>query len=396
MNKKICIITSTRAEYGLLSPLIRRFNNLKDIDLNLVVTGMHLSSEFGLTYKLIESDGFKIHKKIEILLNSDSKVGISKSMGLAQISFAEYFNENCPDLIIVLGDRFEIFAIVSAANIANIPVAHLHGGETTEGAFDEAFRHCITKMSYLHFTSTKEYSQRVIQLGEDPSRVYNVGSLGAWNIKTLPLLTKSEVETLLDFKLDLPYGLITYHPVTLESASPKFQINELIKALDKFPNMKFLITKGNCDTNGREINKLLEEYTKKNSHRIKFFTSLGQIPYLSSMKYCSLVLGNSSSGILEAPTFKIPTVNIGNRQKGRIQADSIINCYNNSNDIVLAINKALSHEFKNTLTSITNPYYAENTCENIVSIISNFLNSEIDLKKTFYNIPFVNIKPDTN
>ena len=221
MKKKVCIVTSTRADYSLLKPLISKFDIALDFDLNLVVTGMHLSYEFGATYNIIESDGFKIDKKIEILLSSDTKVGISKSMGLAIISFSEYFNETCPDILIVLGDRFEIFAIVSAANIANIPVAHLHGGETTEGAYDEAFRHCITKMSYLHFTSTKEYSKRVIQLGENPIRVFNVGSIGVENIKTLPLLSLQELESYIDFKLDLPYGLITYHPVTLEKSSPK-------------------------------------------------------------------------------------------------------------------------------------------------------------------------------
>ncbi|MBB6623565.1 UDP-N-acetylglucosamine 2-epimerase (hydrolyzing) [Clostridium gasigenes] len=388
MKKKVCIVTSTRADYSLLKPLISKFDIALDFDLNLVVTGMHLSYEFGATYNIIEADGFKIDKKIEILLSSDTKVGISKSMGLAIISFSEYFNETCPDILIVLGDRFEIFAIVSAANIANIPVAHLHGGETTEGAYDEAFRHCITKMSYLHFTSTQEYSKRVIQLGENPIRVFNVGSIGVENIKTLPLLSLQELENYIDFKLNLPYGLITYHPVTLEKSSPKNQVYELLDALANFSNMKFLITKGNCDTNGREINNILEKYSKINNENFKFFTSLGEIPYLSSMKYSSLVIGNSSSGILEAPSFKIPTVNIGDRQKGRIQAESIINCETNSSSITLAIKKSLSPEFKNTLPSIVNPYGGEDTCNKIINIITKFLNSTIDLKKTFYNINF--------
>ncbi|MBU3105437.1 UDP-N-acetylglucosamine 2-epimerase [Clostridium gasigenes] len=388
MKKKVCIVTSTRADYSLLKPLISKFDIALDFNLNLVVTGMHLSYEFGATYNIIESDGFKIDKKIEILLSSDTKVGISKSMGLAIISFSEYFNETCPDILIVLGDRFEIFAIVSAANIANIPVAHLHGGETTEGAYDEAFRHCITKMSYLHFTSTKEYSKRVIQLGENPIRVFNVGSIGVENIKTLPLLSLQELESCIDFKLDLPYGLITYHPVTLEKSSPKNQVYELLDALANFSNMKFLITKGNCDTNGREINNILEKYSKINNENFKFFTSLGEVPYLSSMKYSSLVIGNSSSGILEAPSFKIPTVNIGDRQKGRIQAESIINSEPNSSSITLAIKKSLSPEFKNTLQSIVNPYGGEDTCNKIINIITKFLNSTIDLKKTFYNINF--------
>lgn len=386
MKKKICIITGTRSEYGLLKPLIDKINNSNYFELKLIATGMHLSSEFGMTYKFIEKDGYIIDKKIEILLSSDTPSGISKSMGLALISFSDYFNEENPHMVIILGDRFETFSVAAAATLAKIPIAHIHGGETTEGAYDEAFRHCISKMSYLHFTSTEEYRKRVIQLGEDPSRVFNVGALGIENIKNLPLIDLNALEHQLNFKLDKPYGLITFHSVTLETHTSDNQVCELLKALDSFPNMKFLITKGNSDSNGRIINNILEDYCDKNKHRVKLFTSMGQIAYLSAMKHCSIVLGNSSSGIIEAPTFNIPTINIGDRQKGRIQAKSIINCNPNKDDIIASIKKALNVEYINSLKSIVNPYDGGDTSCKIINILNKILNSSINLKKKFYDL----------
>ena len=386
MTKKICIITGTRAEYGLLRPLIDKINLSNDFELKLVATAMHLSLEFGLTYKLIEADGFIIDKKIEILLSSDTAVGISKSVGLAIISFSEYFSEETPDLVIVLGDRFEIFSVVTSATLAKIPVAHVHGGETTEGAYDEAFRHCISKMSYLHFTSTEEYKRRVIQLGEDPSRVFNVGALGVENIKRLSLIDVNTLEDHINFKLDKPYGLVTFHAVTLETSTSESQVCELLMALDSFPNMKFLITKGNSDSNGRIINSLLEDYSEKNKDRIKLFTSMGQIAYLSAMKHCSMVLGNSSSGIIEAPTFNIPTINIGDRQKGRIQTKSIINCTSKKDAIIESIKKALNVDYINSLNSIVNPYDGGDTSCKIMDILIKVLHSPINLKKKFYDL----------
>lgn len=386
MTKKICIITGTRAEYGLLRPLIDKINLSNYFELKLVATAMHLSPEFGLTYKLIEADGFIIDKKIEILLSSDTAVGISKSVGLAIISFSEYFSEETPDMVIVLGDRFEIFSVVAAATLAKIPVAHVHGGETTEGAYDEAFRHCISKMSYLHFTSTEEYKMRVIQLGEDPSRVFNVGALGVENIKRLSLININTLEDYINFKLDKPYGLVTFHAVTLETSTSESQVYELLMALDSFPNMKFLITKGNSDNNGRIINSLLENYYEKNKERVRLFTSMGQIAYLSAMKHCSMVLGNSSSGIIEAPTFNIPTINIGDRQKGRIQANSIINCNSKKDAIIESIKKALNADYINSLNSIFNPYDGGDTSSQIMDILIKVLNSPINLKKKFYDL----------
>ena len=384
---KICVITGTRAEYGLLKPIIEKIKYDNDFELQLVATGMHLSPEFGLTYKEIENDGFKINEKVEILLSSDSSIGISKSMGLAIISFSEIFERIKPDIIIVLGDRYEIFSAVSAAMIANIPIAHLHGGEATEGLIDEAIRHSITKMSYLHFTSTEEYRKRVIQLGENPERVYNVGAISVEIIKELQLLSKEDLEKELGIKFDTKVALLTFHPVTLENNSAEDQFNELLKALDKFKDIKVIFTKSNSDTYGRIINNLIDNYVMLNSDRCVQFTSMGQLRYLSAMKYCNFVIGNSSSGILEAPILKKPTINIGDRQKGRIQMDSIINCEPTEKDIVEAIKNVISYEFTKCIDKMINPYGEGNVSKDIMKIIKGLLQEDkIKLKKQFYNI----------
>lgn len=385
--KKICVITGTRAEYGLLKPLIKKIKEHENLILQLVATGMHLSPEFGLTYKEIESDGYEINEKIEILLSSDSATGISKSMGLAMISFSECFERLRPDLIVVLGDRFEIFSAVSAATVAKIPVAHLHGGETTEGAFDEAFRHSITKMSHLHFTSTEEYRRRVIQLGEHPSRVFNVGAIGIENIKTLNFLSKEELEKSIKFKLGEHFALVTFHPVTLEHGTSEEQFRNLLDALDEFNEMRVIFTKANADTDGRIINKLIDSYVEKNKDRAIAFTSMGQLRYLSTMKYASMVIGNSSSGIIEAPTFKVPTINIGDRQKGRVKAESIINCQPIKDEIKKNIEKLLyDNKYTTKLKDVVNPYGDGNVTEKILRKILNFLNEDLNIKKTFYDI----------
>lgn len=384
-KKKICVVTSTRAEYGLLRSLMKKVIKENSYELQIIATGMHLSPEFGNTYKEIESDGFKINDKIEILLSSDSAIGISKSMGLAIISFAEAFERLNPDLIIVLGDRYEIFSICSAAVVAKIPIAHLHGGETTEGAFDEAFRHSITKMSHLHFTSTEEYKNRVIQLGENPERVFNVGAIGVENITSMKLLEKSDLEKSLGFKLDKPFGLVTFHPTTLENNTSKAQFEELLRAMDERKDMKFILTKANSDTNGRIINNLIDKYSEQNSERIIAFTSMGILRYLSAMKYCSFVMGNSSSGIIEAPTFNIPTINIGDRQKGRIQAESVINCVADKDSITSAMKKALSKEFLLDIKHIKNPYGNGYTSEKIYNVVNEKLKRKIELKKSFFD-----------
>jgi len=386
MKKTICVVTATRAEYGLLKPLIFKLKEDKDIDLKMAVTGMHLSPEFGLTYKEVINDNIDIDEKIEILMSSDTNVGVCKSMAMAMMSFSEYFNRIKPDMIIILGDRYEIFSIASVATVLNIPLAHIHGGELTEGAYDDVFRHSITKMSYLHFTSCEAYRKRVIQLGEDPKRVFNVGAIGLDSIKSIKLLSLNELEESIDFKLDKKFGIVTFHPVTLEIGAAEEQCNELLMALDNFNNMKFIITKANSDTDGRIINKLIEEYASRNKERILVVSSLGQLRYLSAMKYSSMVIGNSSSGIIEAPSFKVPTVNIGSRQKGRIKARSVIDCEVKKDEIILAINKALDLKFLRSIKDIENAYGDGESSEKIIVNLKKCINGRIDLKKEFYNL----------
>ena len=386
MKRKICIITGTRAEYGLLYWLMKEIEDDAELELQLLVTGMHLSPEFGLTYKEIEKD-FKIDRKIEMLLSSDTAVGISKSMGLAQIGFADAYDALQPDIIIVLGDRYEIFSAVSSAMIARIPIAHLHGGETTEGAFDESIRHSITKMSHLHFTATDEYRKRVIQLGEHPSRVYNVGGLGIDNIKKLQLLSKEDFEKSIDFNLNKKNIIVTFHPVTLENNSAEKQFKNLLDAIDTLEDTHIIFTKANSDTDGRVINRMIDEYVSKNSHKSVAFTSLGQLRYLSALQYVDAVVGNSSSGLIEAPSFKIATLDIGDRQKGRIKASSVVEVSDSKADIVDGLEKIYSTEFQEKLKNVMNPYGNGGASKKIKQIIK-----EVDLKnilkKSFYDIGF--------
>ena len=382
--KKICVVTGTRAEYGLLYWLLKEIEADKDLELQLIATGMHLSPEFGLTYQTIEKE-FKINKKIEMLLSSDTSVGISKSMGLAQISFAESYDELKPDIVIVLGDRYEIFSATSAAMIARIPIAHIHGGEKTEGAFDESIRHSITKMSHLHFAATEEYKNRVIQLGEDPSRVFNVGGMGIENIKRLELLNKKEFEKSIEFKLNIKNILVTFHPVTLENSTAKEQFQQLLDAIDELEDTNIIFTKANSDTDGRVINKMIDEYVTKNFHKSVQFTSLGQLRYLSALQYVDAVVGNSSSGLAEAPSFRIGTINIGDRQKGRIKASSVIDCEPNKDSILKSFEKLYSKEFQNSLINVKNPYGDGCASKRIVEILKSVDLGNI-LKKSFYDI----------
>lgn len=382
--KKICVVTGTRAEYGLLYWLIKEIEADKELQLQVIVTGMHLSPEFGLTYQTIEKE-FKINKKIEMLLSSDTSVGISKSMGLAQISFAESYDELKPDIVIVLGDRYEIFSATSAAMIARIPIAHIHGGEKTEGAFDESIRHSITKMSHLHFTATDEYKNRVIQLGEDPSRVFNVGGMGIENIKRLELLNKKEFEKSIEFKLNSKNILVTFHPVTLENSTAKEQFQQLLDAIDELEDTNIIFTKANSDTDGRVINQMIDEYVTKNFQKSVQFTSLGQLRYLSALQYVDAVVGNSSSGLAEAPSFKIGTINIGDRQKGRIKASSVIDCEPNKDSILKSFEKLYSKEFQETLKTTINPYGDGYASKKIVEIFKSVDLKNI-LKKSFYDL----------
>lgn len=382
--RKICVITGTRAEYGLLFWLMKEIEADPDLQLQLVVTGMHLSPEFGLTYKEIEKD-FTITKKIEMLLSSDTAIGISKSMGLAQISFAEAYEELRPEIVVVLGDRYEIFSAASAAMIARLPIAHLHGGETTEGAFDESIRHSITKMSHLHFTATEEYRARVIQLGEDPERVHNVGGMGIENIKRLPLMDRKSFEESIGFKLGNKNILVTFHPATLENSTAASQLQELLNALDTLQETHIIFTKANSDIDGRIINQMIDEYVLKNSHKSAVFTSLGQLRYLSGLQFVDAVVGNSSSGLTEAPSFKIGTINIGDRQKGRIKAPSIIDCSPNQKSITQAFKQLYSKEFQDILQYVQNPYGTGNASIKVIDILkkSDILNI---LKKSFYDV----------
>jgi len=389
MKKIISILTATRAEYGLLKPIIAKLNTVDEFDVRIVATGAHLSPEFGLTYQEIEKDGFLIDEKIEILLSSDTPSSISKSMGLAMISFADYFEKLKPDLLVVLGDRYETLAVVTTAMNQRIPVAHLYGGETTEGAIDESIRHAITKMSYLHFTSTDEYRKRVIQLGEDPDRVFNVGAIGIENILNEKLLSKKELENELNISLSKPYAVVTYHPVTLENNSSEKQIESLLEVCKEYKDLEFIFTKANADAEGRIINQYVDRYARENEN-IFAFTSLGMRNYLSALKYCKVVIGNSSSGIVEAPSFGIPTVNIGDRQKGRIQASSVINCEPNKESIRKALDLALSNEFIEKAKKTVNPYGDGDTSSKVVEVIKeHMINDKINLKKKFYDCEMI-------
>lgn len=387
MTKKICVCTTTRADYGLLKPVILKLIASADIQMELVVTGTHLSSEFGLTYREIDSDGIAIAKKINILEKGDSPRDITQTMANALSLFGEYFEASKPDLLVVLGDRYETLAISCAAHNARIPIVHLYGGETTEGAVDEAYRHAITKMSSLHFTSTEQYRKRVIQLGEQPNTVFNVGSLGVENVLKMPLISKEKLQDEIGFDLSKPYAVGTFHSVTLENNSAEEQVKELIKAIDRRSDLKFLFTKANSDANGKIINSELERYVQ-NHHNVKLVASLGMVKYLSAVKYSAFVIGNSSSGLTEVPSFKVPTIDIGDRQKGRIAAGSVINCGPTKEAIFGAMDKALSNEFKTYVSNVVNPYEKDGTSDNIVKNIIKALDSTLSLKKKFYDITF--------
>jgi len=386
MNKrKICVVTGTRAEYGLLYWTMKRIQDEPNAELQVIATGMHLSPEFGNTYKTIENDGFTIHRKIECLLSSDTGVGISKSIGLGIISFSEAYTQLKPDIVLVLGDRFEIMGAVTAAMICRIPIAHCHGGEATEGLIDESIRHSITKMSQIHFACTEEYRNRIIQLGELPSNVYNVGGLGIENINKLNLLDRDGFEKSIDCKLKTSNYLVTFHPVTLDKYSAETQFSALINSLDKLDDSLIIFTKPNADNDGRIIIELIEEYVSKNKHKAVAFTSLGQLRYLSAIPFMTAVVGNSSSGLLEVPSFRIPTVNIGDRQRGRIKSDSVINCDPTEISIKKALDIAKSKEFRDDIKDKISPYGEINSSEIIIEKLMNISLDDI-LKKKFYNL----------
>jgi len=383
--KKVCVVTGSRAEYGLLRLVMREIKDSPNLNLQIIATGMHLSPEFGLTYTEIEKDGFTIDKKVEMLLNSDTSKGVATSMGLGMIGCANALEDLKPDLILILGDRFEIFSLVSTAMIFRIPVAHLHGGELTEGLIDESIRHSITKMSHLHFVATKEYRDRVIQLGENPKNVFQVGGLGIDNIFKMKLLNRSQLEDSLDFKLAEKNLLITYHPVTLEKENSEDQLKNLLSALEELKDTNIIFTMPNADMDSRILFKLIKEFVNRNSKFANYYTSLGQLKYLSCLKHIDAVIGNSSSGLIEAPSFKKGTINIGNRQKGRIKAESVIDCIPEKESILKAINKIYSKEFQIKLKSVSNPYGNGGASDKIIKILNKKSFDNIT-KKKFYNI----------
>jgi GDP/UDP-N,N'-diacetylbacillosamine 2-epimerase (hydrolysing) len=380
--RKICIITGTRAEYGLLRWVMQGIKDDPDLSLQIIATGMHLSPEFGLTYQEILQDGFQIDHKVEMLTSSDTPVGIAKSMGLGLIGFADALNELKPDILVVLGDRYEIFSAVSAALPAKIPVAHIHGGETTEGSIDEAFRHAITKMAHLHFVAANEYSKRVIQLGENPKHIFLVGGLGVDNIKRIKLLNKSELESALNFKLGKNNLLITFHPPTLEKNTGENQMKELLTALQSLKNTKLIFTLSNSDSGGRKLNGMINDFVSHNSNACVYY-SLGSVLYLSCMSQMDGVIGNSSSGLLEAPSLGIGSINIGDRQAGRLKANTVIDCEPFKESIEIAINKLYSDSFKEVLKNVVNPYGNGGAAKKIIEKLKSASLEKIEKKKFF-------------
>lgn len=384
--RKICVITGTRAEFGLLRPLIELIANDNELQLQLIATGMHLSPEFGYTLNEITEAGFMVDKKVECLLSSDSSVGVSKTIALAVSGFADALDDLAPDLVVVLGDRTEILGAVIATAMANIPIAHLYGGETTEGAYDEAIRHSITKFSHLHFTSTEAYRKRVIQLGEYPDTVFNVGAIGLDAIKKLSLLDREAFEKAISFKLKERNVLITYHPVTLEKEAPIETFENVLTALDELTDTTLIFTHANSDKNGRIINKMITEYVSSHKDKAVEFKSLGQLRYLSALQFVDFVIGNSSSGMTEVPAFYIPTINIGDRQKGRINCESVINSNNSLEDIKKSITFALDKTFREKIQQQELLYGNGTAAEKILQIIKE--HNHISIKKSFYNIDF--------
>lgn len=383
MKRRVCVVTGSRAEYGLLYWLMQEIQVNPALELQVVATGMHLSPEFGLTFRNLEEDGFRIDERVEMLLSSDTPVGITKSIGLGTIGFADAFARLRPDIVVMLGDRFEIFAAAQAALVARIPVAHLHGGEVTEGAIDEAFRHAITKMAHLHFTATEVYRQRVIQLGEDPARVFNFGAAAIDGIRNQKLLGRPELEEALGLSFGERNLLVTFHPVTLEADTAGQQFGELLAALDELPEVQLIFTMPNADTGGRVIRSMIECYGASHPRRAAAFDSLGQLRYFSLMGQVDAVVGNSSSGLIEAPSFHVGTINIGDRQRGRVRAASVMDCEPTRKSIGEALVRLYSNDFRASLDTATNPYDKGPVAHRIAEVLASYPFGGI-LKKKFF------------
>jgi UDP-N-acetylglucosamine 2-epimerase (non-hydrolysing) len=383
--KKIAVFTGTRAEYGLLYWLLHDIQCDSELQLQLIVSGSHLSPEFGETYKQIEKDGFYIDEKIEILLSSDSAVGTVKSIGVGILGFSDALSRLSPDAVVILGDRFEALAAAQTAMILRIPIIHLHGGEITEGAYDDAIRHAITKLSYLHGTSTEAYRQRVIQLGEAPERVKNVGAIGLDHLKRAQFMDVAGLSKSLNFELNKPYFLVTYHPVTLGDEPPEASFQALLDALDAYPDYQVILTYPNADDGGRRIVPMLEAYAAASPERVLAIPSLGQVRYLSAVKHASAVIGNSSSGIIEVPAFNVPTVNIGVRQQGRLAANSVLHCAATPSAIARTIKTAITRSDKTDSQAIENPYGKGDTSQQVIEMIKSL---KFNPSKSFYDLPF--------
>ena len=384
-KKKICVVTGSRADYGLLHWLMKSIENEPDMELQIIATGMHLSPEFGLTYKEIEKDGYCIDKKVEMLLSADTSSAISKSTGLGLIGFADAFHELNPDVVVLLGDRFEVLAAAIAANFAKIPISHISGGETTVGALDEAIRHSITKMAWWHFVAADEYEKRVIQLGEHPDRVFNVGDLGVDAIKKATLLSKEELTKKTGIQFGEKNLLITYHPVTLEKQTSQKQFQALLDVFYDLKDLNLIFTMPNADSDGRIIKQMIDEFVLNNSNRSIAFISMGHLNYLSTLQFVDGVVGNSSSGLAEVPTFKIGTINIGDRQKGRLKAKSVINCKPIKDSIKDAIGMLYSEDFQQMLPSVVNPYGEGDATEKTMAVLKHQPIPK-DTKKEFYDL----------
>ena len=382
---KIDIVTTTRAEYGLMRPLIKRMSGDAEIDVMLLVTGTHLSKKYGYTFSEIQKDNFCSTVQIPILGNSLGVEFVSETMANAIVAFTKYLSKNKPDFILVDGDRYETLGVCIAAVNCNIPIIHCSGGATTEGAADECYRHAMTKMSFLHFPTTEVYRNRIIQMGEAPERVFTVGSMGIENILQTDFLDREELGKQINFPLTKPFAVVTFHPVTLENNTCEHQLNELLQACDSHPEMQFIFTKANADNGGDVINSILDDYAQKRDN-VLCVSSLGARRYLSALKYAEFVMGNSSSGIIEAPSMHLPTINIGDRQRGRIQAASIINCEPNKECILVAMEKALSSDFKRICATVKNPNGDGDTMRKIVGTIKDFWSKQhVDIKKSFYD-----------
>mgnify|MGYP000002884989 CR=1 FL=1 len=385
MRRKICVATGTRAEFGLLYWLLKEIEADSNLELQILVTGMHLSSAYGETYKVIEEAGFHISKKVEMPMDSDKAVDISKSMGIAQIGFSEALSDLNPDILVILGDRYEMFSVAASAMVLRIPIAHIHGGEATEGLIDEPIRHSITKMSHIHFTATEEYRNRVIQLGEHPRTVHNVGTPGLDNLDKLELLSKSDFEESIDFILGHKNLLVTFHPITLEEGTAEVQFKNLLNALDSLDETKIIFTKPNSDSGGKVIIRLIDEYVSKNQSKACSHISLGQLRYLSALQYMDAVVGNSSSGLTEAPSFNIATINIGDRQKGRIKSESVIDCETDTESVIKAMQLAYSSDFQEKLKGVENLYGEGGASKRIKEVLAD-VHLEGIIKKSFYNL----------